>query len=94
MASSAEQTGISDLADAVLSHHEYLRESQLLRSKNLRGYRAVLEEYLRLLTVQAITDAAEAEGSMDKALDDLLEGRLGPLEAAQRLVSRFAPRPQ
>jgi LAO/AO transport system kinase len=94
IAASAEQTGISDLADAVLSHHEYLRESQLLRSKNLRGYRAVLEEYLRLLTVQAITDAAEAEGSMDKALDDLLEGRLGPLEAAQRLVSRFAPRPQ
>jgi len=91
VASSPEQTGIPQLVEAVLAHHEYLRSFDLLKKKNLQSYRAVLEEYLRLLTVQRITDAAEADGSLERVLDELLEGKSGPMEAAKSLVARFSP---
>ena len=91
-AASPEQTGIPQLVDAVLSHHEYLRASNLLKQKNLQSYRAVLEEYLRLLTIQRITDAAEADGSLARILDELLQGKSGPMEAARRLVAQFPSR--
>lgn len=89
VATSAEQKGISELVDAVVSHREYLLASDLFRAKNLQSYRAVLEEYLRLLTVQKIMDAAQRDGSLDRILDDLLSGTLGPMEAAARMVAGF-----
>jgi len=86
VAASPQGTGIRELVDAVEAHHRYLRSGDLLRQKNLQSSRAVLEEYLRLLTVQRIVEEAEADGRLANVLNDLLEGRSGPLEAAQQLT--------
>lgn len=67
-------------------HRELLIASDLLRTKNLQIYRAVLEEYLRLLTVEKVMDAAERDGSLARVLDDLTRGAVGPMEAAARMV--------
>jgi LAO/AO transport system kinase len=90
VAASPEATGVVELVDSVLAHHKYLRDSDLLRLKNLQSYRAVLEEYLRLLTVQKVMDAAAAAGSLERVLDEMTRGALGPLEAAAKLVKEFA----
>lgn len=86
VATSPQGTGIRELVDAVEAHHLYLRSGDLLRQKNLQSSRAVLEEYLRLLTVQRIVEEAEADGRLAQVLSDLLEGRSGPMEAAQQLA--------
>jgi putative protein kinase ArgK-like GTPase of G3E family len=81
-------TGLEELVSEIHRHQEYLKSSDLLKEKNREGYRAVLEEYLRLLTVTRVLDSAEEDGSLDAALQDLLDGRFGPMEVAKRLLDR------
>ena len=47
-------TGLEELVSEIHRHQEYLKSSDLLKEKNREGYRAVLEEYLRLLTVTRV----------------------------------------
>ncbi len=89
VAASAEQKGIPELVFAVMSHREFLMASDLLRAKNLQSYRAVLEEYLRLLTVEKVMDRAQRDGSLDHVLDELTRGAVGPMEAAAGMVAKY-----
>jgi LAO/AO transport system kinase len=86
------QNGVKEVVDAVLSHRSYLVSSDLLKEKNLRSYRAVLEEYLRLITVEDVMKRAEHDGTLQKALTDLADGAVGPLELASKLVDRYHTR--
>lgn len=88
VAVSAGARGVSEVAASVRAHQEYLASSGLLAEKNRRAYRAVLEEYLRLVTVQRVVDAASADGSLDLSLDDLSAGRRSPLEVASDLAEK------
>lgn len=58
----------------------------MLRTRNLKSYRAVLEEHLCLLTVEKVMYAAEGDGSLVRVLDDLTRGAVGPMEAASKMV--------
>lgn len=83
--------GLAELVAEVRKHQQFLVSSNLLKEKNRAGYRGVLEEYLRLLTVERVLDAAGKDGRLDAALQDLLDGRYGPMEVAERLL-RATPR--
>jgi LAO/AO transport system kinase len=89
VAVSPDARGVAEVVSAVRSHQDYLVSSGLLEGKNRQTYRAVLEEYLRLLTVEKVLEAAARDGQLDRALDALAEGKQGPLETAKDLVSRY-----
>ncbi|HHX28034.1 MAG: methylmalonyl Co-A mutase-associated GTPase MeaB [Bacillota bacterium] len=81
--------GLEGLVGEVLRHQTYLVSSGLLRERNRGSSTAVLEEYLHLLTVGKVMESASRDGSLDAALDDLVEGKSGPMEMAERLLRRY-----
>ena len=89
VAASPDFRGVPEVMNGVRAHQEYLVSSGLLEEKNRRSYRAVLEEYVRLLTVERILDAASARGDLEHVLEDMVQGRKGPFEAASLLVSKY-----
>ena len=92
VAVSPGHTGVEDLVSAVSSHRDYLKSSGLLEAKRLQGYRAVIEEYLRFLTVDRIMRDAESDGSLSAKLNALAKGAAAPLELAWGMVADFLTR--
>jgi LAO/AO transport system kinase len=85
----SEGKGIDALLAALQDHREYLVSSGLLKEKVRAGNRAVLEEYLRHLTVEKVIARAEADGGLEDALTELGEGKLDPLTCASNLIKRY-----
>ncbi len=84
--------GMIELLGAITEHRQYLEASGLLQTKVDAGNRAVLEEYIRHLTVEKIVKAAEADGSMDTVLSQLAHGARDPLSCAGDLIGRYFKR--
>jgi LAO/AO transport system kinase len=82
-------TGLDSLVGEVLRHQAYLVSSGVMNEKNRSAHAAVLEQYLHLLTVDKVLEEAAKDGSLERALDDLVEGKGGPLEIAERLLRRY-----
>ncbi len=85
----SEGKGMDLLLAALQDHRQYLVSTGLLKEKVRAGNRAVLEEYLRHLTVEKVIFAAETDGGLEDALTRLGEGSLDPLTCAANLVSRY-----
>ena len=81
--------GLPELVAEILKHQDYLLSSNTLREKKRWSYRAVLEEYLRLLTVEKVLEAASRDGGLDATLEDLIRGEAGPMEAASKLIEKY-----
>jgi len=81
--------GLGDLVSEIFRHRSYLVASDTLKEKKRWSYTAVLEEYLRLLTVAKVLESAARDGSLDAALDDLMHGKAGPMEAALNLLNKY-----
>jgi LAO/AO transport system kinase len=78
--------GLPDLASEIMRHQSYLVSSETLKERKRWSYTAILEDYLHLLTVGKVMEAASRDGRLDAALDDLIRGKAGPMEAALKLV--------
>ena len=92
VAVSPRHTGVEELVGAMRAHQEYMRSSGLLEKKKLETYRAVLEEYLRHLTVDRILHDAERDGSLVQKLDALARADSAPLEVASQMLADFMRR--
>ena len=92
VAVSPGHAGVEDLVSAMRAHQQYLMSSGLLEKKKLATYRAVLEEYLRHLTVDKILRDAERDGSLAQRLESLASSGAAPLEVASQMVADFMRR--
>jgi LAO/AO transport system kinase len=81
--------GLPELVSEIFRHQSYLVASDTLKEKNRWSYKAVLEEYLRLLTVGKVLELASRDGGLDAALDDLMQGKAGPMEVALKLLQKY-----
>ena len=80
--------GLDELVKAVESHREFLVSSGRLEEKARESHRAILSEYLGLLTVEKVLASAEADGTLESAIQDLSRGNSDPLTCALELLER------
>ncbi len=85
----SEGKGLDRLLEALSEHRQFLLSSGAIREKARAANRAVLEEYLRHLTVERVMAASELDGGMEEALSDLAAGKVDPLTCAADLVRRY-----
>ena len=81
--------GLDELVKAVKSHREFLVSSGRLEQKAHESHRAILSEYLGLLTVEKVLKSAEADGTLESAIQDLSSGISDPLTRASELLERY-----
>ncbi len=81
--------GLAELVGAVGEHRRYLSSSDLLKEKVRQSGRAVLREYLDLLTVERILKEAEKDGALENALTSLSKGEADPLTCAGELIEKY-----
>jgi LAO/AO transport system kinase len=92
IALSPDQKGAKEVVGAVISHRDYLASGDLMKEKTRQSYRAVLEEYLRLVTIEKVMKHAASDGTLDSVLDEMERGEASPLEVAGRLARRYLTR--
>lgn len=86
--SALEQTGISDLVDAVLAHRAYLTSSRLWETARANYVRADVAAWLDR-TLQALVHERLGETRFAAAVDAVLRRQQDPAAAAQDLVRDF-----
>jgi len=85
----AERVGVDVLFQQIKRHLEFLQEHNLLEKRIARSYQASLEESLRRETVDRVLASAAGDGTLDKVLEQLLDGDSDPTLAAKELVAKY-----
>lgn len=84
-------TGIDELTDEILAHHEFFRSSgtitNFLRERNLRHFMSILRD---TLFQKALSYLAE-ENSLDRIVASMSDHRIDPYSAVEELVLKIMP---
>ncbi len=81
--------GVPELLDKIDEHLGFLKQGNLLEERVSRSYLAALEANLRRQTVERILSKSRSDGSLDRALKQLSEGKTYPAALARQLVEKY-----
>lgn len=81
--------GLDHLVAALRSHFGYIRESGQEVSRLKRRFQATLEECVRRETSDKVMGQALSDGTLEKALDDLVQRKTDPFSCAKSLIQRY-----
>jgi len=81
--------GLDKLAQSIEAHQEYLTASGTISMKLRERYRAVLEEYVRQVTVTKVMEMAAKDGVLEEVLASLIDGLEEPSGAAEKLIRKY-----
>jgi LAO/AO transport system kinase len=88
--------GVPELVDALLSHYEYLKSSNLLEKKEKERIIAEMMEIINQRVIRAVHSALKENGAMTELIHKLVETReidphTGARMIIQHLMKRFNP---
>lgn len=81
--------GVPELLDKIDEHLGFLKQGNLLEERVSRSYLAALEANLRRQTVEHVLSKSRSDGSLDRALKQLSEGKTYPAALARQLVEKY-----
>ena len=81
-----ESTGVEQLGATIERHRAYLSQVGRLQARRRERLKAELLERTRDLIMRRISARLEESGNLDEVVDNLLEGRTDPVEAAHLLA--------
>jgi LAO/AO transport system kinase len=84
----SKSEGIDDLNSAVCKHYEYLHKSGELQRRNRERVRIRIETDLKQKFIDRLIGGAVSREEYEKLLDDVLEKRNNPHDAAEGLLRR------
>ena len=81
--------GIPELADKILEHLAYLKESGMLEKKGLQRSKDELEELMKYKLTQELSQKLQGQPEYEKAIERIAKRKQDPYTVAEQLIAEF-----
>lgn len=81
-------TGIPELAQGILAHKDYLDEARLRERRWEERSRAIFLELLRQQATQRLLQRAQANGTLERLIERIVQRALDPYSAVEEVLTR------
>jgi LAO/AO transport system kinase len=81
--------GIEELADKLLDHQKYLRETGLLEQKGLQRSREELQSIMKYKLTQELSHKLQGRPEYEKAIKLIAQRKKDPYTVAEQLIAEF-----
>ncbi|MFW9957986.1 MAG: methylmalonyl Co-A mutase-associated GTPase MeaB [Candidatus Odinarchaeota archaeon] len=81
--------GIAELADKLMEHFNYLKESGLLEQKGLQRSREELQSIMKYKLTQELSHKLQGKPEYEKAIRMIAERKKDPYTVAEQLIAEF-----
>lgn len=81
--------GIAELADKLLEHFKYLKDSGMLEEKGLQRSREELQDLMKYKLTQELSHKLQGKPAYEKAIRMIAERKKDPYTVAEQLIAEF-----
>ena len=81
--------GVAELADKLLEHFKYLKDSGMLEQKGLERSREELQNLMKYKLTQELSNKLQGKPAYEKAIRMIAERKKDPYTVAEQLIAEF-----
>ncbi len=81
--------GVTELADKLLEHFKYLKDSSLLEQKGLQHSREELQSIMKYKLTQELSSKLQGKPAYEKAIRMIAQRKKDPYTVAEQLIAEF-----